>query len=377
MNVHNYKKVLLIGVLVLGLVPLVNTYLFPKAIKQLKGAVTKAGKPHFSTELWMKGTFQQSFEEYINDNIGVRPFFVRVRNQLAYSLFDEATARGVIRGKENYLYELNYLKAFNGVDFIGNDSIQARVKRIKNLQDTLSQLGKTLVVCLAPGKGSFYPEYFPEEHVSEPTQKTNYHHFSKTFDEMGVNTIDFNKWFLEMKDTCSCMLYPRYGIHWSDYGMMMAADSLIRYIEYIHNMDMPNLEVFDVKKSRRISEGDYDIASGMNLLFQLKTSPMCYAKYRYTSVSETTKPKVTVIADSFYWAMFNIGIGSSSFSYGGFWFYNKAIYPESYSSSVTVSDVDLAQKIDDTDVFILMSTEANLARFPFGFDHDATQVFFP
>lgn len=367
------KKSLLILLLAILFVPLLNTFLFPKVIKRLNGAVVLAELPEFNAKSWFAGEFQEGFESYINDNIGVRPVFVRIRNQIAYSFFDEAKARGVIRGKDDYLYELNYIRAYNGEDFIGEDSILKKVEQIKLVQDTLQKMGKSLIVCLAVGKGSYYPEYIPEDYKKSHTEETNYNYYARLLKEKGVNTVDFNKWFLDMKDTCSCMLYPKYGIHWSDYGMLLAADSLIKYTEFIHGQNMPNLELGSIKRKKKISRGDYDIASGMNLLFQLRTDAMCYPQYKWVKSDSAKQPKVTVIADSFYWAMFNMGIGSSSFNYGGFWFYNNAIYPDSYEGNVYVKDVDFGQKLEETDVFILMSTDANLYRFPFGFANQAVE----
>jgi hypothetical protein len=35
-----------------------------------------------------------------------------MNNQLAFSLFNKAKANGAVVGKENYLYEENYIKAY-------------------------------------------------------------------------------------------------------------------------------------------------------------------------------------------------------------------------------------------------------------------------
>ncbi|NOY94816.1 MAG: hypothetical protein GXO81_00280 [Chlorobi bacterium] len=333
----------------------------------LKGAVTLNVLPTLNLGSWLNGEFQNKFEKYINDNIGFRPYLVRLRNQVAYTLYDKINARGVIRGKENYLYELNYIKAYNGVDFVGFDSITHTILRIKRLQDTLQAMGKSLLVCLAPGKGSFYPEYFPEKYDSPKTDTTNYKVFSRQLKESGINHIDFNHWFLEMKDTSRYILYPKYGIHWSFYGMLMAEDSLIHYLEASRGIDMPDLILGEYKLSGNLARMDYDIADGMNLIFQLPSEQMCYPEFAWEQAEGKTKPKVIVISDSFYWSMFNTGIWTKSFSPGGFWFYNRQIYPESFSKPTMVEDIDQKEAIDSNDIFILLTTEANLPKFPWGF----------
>lgn len=348
-------------------VPLFQMITEIKEVKPLKGDVELTPRTKFSLNSWFNGFYQDSTDKYFNDNIGFRPWLVKLRNQISFSVFDIMNAKDVIRGKENYLYEVNYIKAYNGDDFIGLDSIDFKVKQIKYLQDKLESLGKTLIVYLAPGKGSFYPEYFPDAYTKPITDKTNYKQYSKSLKLNNVNTIDCNKWFLSMKDTCNCMLYPKYGIHWSYFGMVKAADSLIKYIEQKRNIRMPQIQITHTEKSIRVQPGDYDIGDGLNLLFQLNSDTMCYPKIKWVSDKGTIKPKVIVIGDSFYWSMYDMGICTNSFSLGGFWYYNNEVYPESHDKKVYVHQVDLNQKIKETDVFILMVTEANLSKFSWGF----------
>ncbi|MBT3384219.1 MAG: hypothetical protein HN778_19205 [Prolixibacteraceae bacterium] len=343
----------------------------------LKGAVDLAEKPTLKYGNWFDGEFQSNYEKYINDNIGFRPIFVRIRNQVAYSFFDEINAASVIRGKENYLYERNYIKAFNGTDFIGADSIYYKTRRIKLLQDSLQKMDKTLIVCLAAGKGSFYPQYFPEKYKLPPSDSTNQKFYVKAFKELGVNHIDFNKWFLEMKDTSRYILYPKYGIHWSEYGMLLSVDSLVSYVEKKRKVNMPNLLLSNYKLSKDLNNSDYDIADGLNLIFKLPVETMCYPDFVWENDSARKKPKVVVIADSFYWSMYGTGLWNNSFSPGGFWYYNRLVYPDSFEETLNVKDVNYWKAIENTDVFIVLVTEANLPKFSWGFVENALEAFSP
>jgi len=333
----------------------------------LNGTVELAKKPVLKTREWLSGNFQAEYEKYINDNIGFRPIFVRIRNQILFSLFNEMSAVYVIKGKDNYLYETNYIRAYNGSDFIGVDSVYYKTKQIKQLQDSLQKLDKTLLICLAAGKGSFYPEYFPDEYKLPSTDSTNQKFYVKAFEELGVNFVDFNSWFVEMKDTSRCCLYPKYGIHWSEYGMLLATDSLISYIENFRGVDLPDLELSNYKVTKELNNNDYDIADGLNLLFKLPVDPMCYPEVRWEGPVGKDSTKVVVIADSFYWSMYGTGVWHQSFRPGGFWYYNRLVYPESFEQHLEVKDMNLRQAIKNTDVFIVMVTEANLRKFPWGF----------
>ncbi|MDY0279570.1 MAG: hypothetical protein RBR35_03280, partial [Salinivirgaceae bacterium] len=167
---------------------------------------------------------------------------------------------------------------------------------------------------------------------------------------------------------------PKYGIHWSHYGMLLATDSLINYIEEKRNIVMPHLEFTKIRCSSNLKFTDYDIAGGMNLLFQMHSEPMCYPDIKFTTSDYSIKPKTLVVSDSFYWSMFNIGVGNNVFSFGGFWFYNKQIYPDSFKSTLYTKDIDIAQKTLENDVVILMTTDANLPNFSWGFVENMVQV---
>lgn len=350
---------------------------YNKLVAPLKGAVELTKVPVFDGYNWIEGAFQSEFENYLNDNIGGRPFLVRLHNQMKFSLYNEASARGVIRGKDNYLYEHNYIKAYNGEDFIGCAAIDQKAKELKHMQDQLADLGKTFVMCIAPGKAAFYPEYIPDNMRKQPTDSVNYKQYKKALQAYGVNHIDMHAWFNAMKDkdTCGCMLYPKYGIHWSQYGMLLAVDSLTKYIEKERQINMPHIVFKGMQKSTELQYSDYDIAEGMNLLFQMDSKPMCYPHIAFESSDSAVKPATLVVSDSFYWSIFNIGVSTKVFSLGGFWFYNKQIFPDSFESGdVFVKDIDIRQRILSNDIVLLMTTDANLPKFSWGFVEEANRV---
>lgn len=349
------------------IVPLIYSFMELNSKIQLKGAVILTQKPDLKLDTWFKGDFQKNYEKYVNDNIGFRPIFVRIRNQILYTFWGEAKAAGVIEGKEKYLYERNYIKAYNGEDFIGTEAIRENVSQLKAVQDSLAKMGKTLLLGLAPGKGSFYPEYFPDKLIRPKTDSTNYKVYKNLLIEKGINHIDFNQWFLQMKDTSEYILYPKYGIHWSYYGMLLATDSLIHRVEEMRNVDLPNLKIGKHHLSRKLNRMDYDIADGMNLLWQLPSEPMCYPENEWEDATGKCQPKTIVIGDSFYWSMFQLGLWAKSFSPGGFWFYNRQVYPDSFEQKLLVEDVNMRDVINENELIILLTTEANLPKFPWGF----------
>jgi hypothetical protein len=351
-------------IVILLLVPLVlGPFKFLK-LAPLKGAIAQPEEKKFSIKDWFSCDYQVLMEKYVNETFGFRNFFIRINNQIAYSLFDKANANGVIYGKNNYMFEENYIKAYYGKDFIGNDSIKNRLLKLKFLQDTLHKLNKNIIIVFAAGKGSYYPEYFPDKYKTEK-KITNYECYLDNSRKLGIDYIDFNQHFLNLKKTSEYPLYPQYGIHWSIYGAWLAADSIIHYIENVRKIKMPYFKCNSVEWAQPRST-DYDIGDGMNLLFHLRSFKMAYPQMELITDVKKVKPSLLVISDSFYWLLFGSGF-TAAFGANQFWYYNNQIYPSDNQEQIQANQLNTKEEILKYDVIIIMATEATLPGLGWGF----------
>lgn len=333
----------------------------------LKGALPEYIKPKPTFETWWNGQYQDSVDIYIKGTGGFRPSLVRIHNEIHYRLYNIAIANGVIIGKEGYLYEENYIKAHLGLDFIGNEAIQGKVEKTIFVSDELQKMGKSLVILFAPGKASFYPEYIPDSWEPEEQSETNYNLFSGHFSNTSLHFLDFNLWFRSNKNSSPYPLMPKTGIHWSKYGEILAADSLLRYLENICSCDFPNLLIDTIVTSKEMRDTDDDIEDGMNLFFNISDLEMGYPQFHMEQSGNTNTPKVAVIADSYYWGMYNFGLSRDYFDKGQFWYYNEHVYSEDIEGSIDADEIDLNETLADHDIFVLMITDANLFKYGFGF----------
>ncbi|HTF02881.1 MAG TPA: hypothetical protein VK826_02615 [Bacteroidia bacterium] len=363
---HGLKKFLLAGILVVLLLPLVQQHVKMFESKPLKGFAVPKEQAFFTMGQWWDGRYQLRYEEWYNENFGFRNALVRVHNQLAYSLYDEAKAVDVITGKENYLYEYNYIKAYTGIDFIGYPAMQMTVDRLKTLQDSMEKQNITLIVCLAPGKASFYPEYIPDSY-GPASDSTNYLVMAKMLSGKGVNTIDYNKWFMDMKPKSEFLLYPRTGIHWSRYGSTMALDSLIRYVEHKRNVDMPGIIWERTILSDSLREPDEDISLAMNLIWPIKPDPMGYPVYHFEDTTGKAKVSMMAISDSYFWSIFDVGLAPKSFSDIDFYYYFKEVHHTDGSPMSMASNETAIEDASGHQVVMLMCTEANAWGLGWGF----------
>lgn len=366
------KEALFYGVLFLMVLPCTNIIHF----KKLKGHFNTTPAPKFSATTWFDGSFQSQQEKHTSERTLFRNVLVRIKNQIQFSLYDEVNVKRVIMGKDEYLYEENYINAYLGRDFIGKEKIQQKVARLKRIQTHLKSKNVDLLVLFAAGKGTFYPEYIPDIYEPEVKSLSNYSYYIEELNRHQVNLMDVNAWFLQAKDTSTYPLYPKCGIHWSKYGEHLVTDSLVKYIEQKRNIKLPSMVVNKIENTYKMQHRDDDIEQAMNLLFNLPDLKMAYPKVDFIEDKTTTKPKVIVIADSFYWGIFSSGTARRLFTDNQFWYYNKQVYSSKYKKQKRIEDLNIKSELENQDVVILLSTDANLYKFPFDFDMVAADALF-
>jgi hypothetical protein len=369
-----FKRTLLGIIFAMLFLPLLQARLKFFEEKPLIGALAEPEYRRFSWKDWFSSTYQKKKEKYVNACFGFRNSCVRLNNQVDFWLYRQANANGVLIGKENYLYERAYIDAYNGADYVGLDSIENTANRLAYLTHQFNRRNKQLIIVFAAGKGSYYPEFFPDNfRLKKQNKRTNYFSLRKRLKAKNVPLIDFNAWFLQQKKTSNYPLFPKLGIHWSHYGMTLVADSLIKAIEQFQQFDLGNLQTSGLTQSTTAQFEDKDIGDGMNLLVDLQGLKMAYPVFQFEQM-KTNKPNVLVVSDSYFWGMYNAGI-STVFDQTHFWYYNKQVYPEFQTKELFTYQVNFEQAIKANDVFIIMATEANLKAIGWGFLERAERYF--
>lgn len=369
---------LLFGIISLGLfLPLVQTVYPLKEVGFLWGALTPAEKPTLNQYTWFSGHYSQEMNAYLNENFGFRNDLVRLHNQVAFDVFHEAKANGVTIGKENYLYEIKYIKSYLGDEAIKYDRIDSTVRELTALQQALAEEGKLLLVVTAPGKASFYPEFIPDEYSRK--SDTNYYSiYQKRLKENGVNFIDFGAYFREMKGKTPAPLFPKTGIHWSQYGALLATDSLIKYIQQALDWKMNVLAVDfkNVQLTTQLQSVDDDIYKGMNLMREIPPLPMAYPHVVFNMRLEEDKPRMMVISDSFFWNLFGqMELAPTVFEKIDFLFYNTQWHTLPGRQMTYTDPLATMKGAEQADVIVVMATECNMDNIGWGFTTTAYDYF--
>ena len=373
------EKILVVAVFIVLVLPSIQKEYPIFRVKKLDGDFVLAEKPVFNRTDWYNGSFQTAYDKYLEDHIGFRDFLVRLTNQIDYSLFRVPHAEGVLVGKNDQLFEYDYIREYVGDDFIGEKNIDRKIRKLKFLQEHLKkEKNIDLILVFEPGKASFYPEYIPDRFLDNVSPNTNFNSFLNKAEEYKIKYIDFNTYYNSLKGTTKYPLYPQYGIHWSIYGMTYAADSLISYIEDTRSINLPEYYIDSLQTESYARRPDYDGGKTLNLLFRLRDKEkLAYPVYRFEKNTNKDKPMVLTIADSYYWNIFNTGIPKNLFKNEAFWYFNKMIYPDTYSKPKTVNEIDLRTEIEKQNVIFLMITGRFLFKLGWNFIEDAYKLYGP
>jgi SGNH hydrolase-like domain, acetyltransferase AlgX len=331
---------------------------------KVHGAVANIPDSSFAWDRWWTGRYQKQKNDYLNDNTGCRPDLVRINNQVDYWLFGKLHANGVVIGKDDYIYEQFYIDEYNGKDYLGDQVIRDMFVKLKKVQDTLDHLGKSFVFLYAPSKAYYFPGNFPASLNSERRPvNTNYTMFKRMGDSLGIHQVDFNAWFLAMKDTSKNLLFSRLGTHWTVYGSLLTGDSLIRYLERVRNVRIPRTAWDSIKYSYQPQRTDDDLAAGLNLITEFRKERFTYPKYYYNYKNTNAMPNAVYIGDSFVWTWVNNGLMHNINKEWDLWYYfNEGWNERSFSgleSMRPLESFDWAKEMMNMDCIIVLYTPAN------------------
>ncbi len=372
------KKIMLFVILFLLFIPILQNQLHILPIPPLNGDFVLPEKPALQKSEWLSGDFQAAYDPYLEQRLGLHNLLVRIHNQIDYSLFRKVHAEGVVIGNGNVLHERDYIRAWTGEDFIGEKTWIKKLGRLKFVQDHLKKTyGIDLVLILEPSKARFSPESLPSGSAERKKEPSNYTYIVDKLKELNIRYLDLNAYYLALKDTSRYDLYPKYGVHWSVYGMTLMADTLIKYLEHLRQIDMPDFHRERIILSDSLRDTDYDAAKPMNLLFELPHGPMAYPEIRFGDQKGKTRPDVLVEGDSYYWNIFNARIPDHCFDDHSFWYFNALVYPDTYNDSVLVTDLDIRKEVENRDIILIMTTERFLFKYDWGFTDALFEAYTP
>jgi hypothetical protein len=372
-----------LGVLVgLWLLPAVQTGLYMKILRPTRAAFeVKLPRPSFNWRAWYSGELQPAWESYATQKLGLREWLVQPYNQLLYSLGQQSTNTQVMRGKHGMLFEVGPVQnALGRIPPVSEAQVAAQVQDLRAVQDTLARRGKLLVFVIAPSKPELYPENLPDSCQRLPHRPTAYERYLGPLQAAGVNVLDLAAVFRGWKKTSPHPLFPNGGTHWSGYGFVRAADTLLRYLETRGKLRLPRVRQTGLVVGDAPRYSDDDLTRLLNLLHDPTPTPaLAYPEVAFDAPAPGQRPpRLLLVGDSFGWSFIEFYPYLPHISAPGsaYWYYNHNVAWTNGPATGPglVQDRDLRADLANTDVVLLLFNASNLADFDHGFSERAAQI---
>lgn len=200
--------------------------------EELYGTSVKASYPEISMEEIWKGKYQSQWDEWYKDNLPFHTFFVKLNNQILYSM--GANINDIIVGKDGWLYSEEYVN-----NYYSNISDSDKIKyseyilKIGQLKEKLERAGKQLIYIITPSKAEACPEFIPVRYKilgkSADGFQNNYDYLKNGLSSKGIPFIDMVSILKEQKGDTP--FFSKTGIHWNYYATAFCAKELVETVD--------------------------------------------------------------------------------------------------------------------------------------------------
>lgn len=360
------------------LIPLFQSSFQIFEIRPLKGAFVKLEKPGLSWDDWTTGEYQKSFERYSKTEMGFFEFFVRFDNQIDFSVFKKIAVENIISVKSDHYMDIRYINEFSGKANVFHGHIERKMYQLKKLQDTLANEGIIFLIVLEPSKSRVYPELIPDYYLGGGKQISNYERVLKKLNNLEVDYLDFNSFYKSIKDTIIWPLFPDLSTHWSNYGMVLATDTLIGFTNQFagNKLSGININGIEIDEKHR-SQAEYDIGDAMNLFTKIPYKPLAYSQLKFIKNASDAQPKALFVADSYFYHLLKSNIIDSIYRDYEFWYYFKSRILRNKSKQPLSDSINITNEIQSFDIVYLMQSELTYNDFGWGFIESLYDSYFP
>lgn len=316
--------------------------------------------------LW-DGSYQTAFASWVEEQLGFRTSLILTDNQIYFSLFKEMSPRPIplVLGKENTLYEKDYIDAYHNKNAISQEEITVQVEKLELLEQQLRERGVDFLFLLSPTKAHSYPEYIPDR-LQADIQETNYERLVYALANSSLTYFDSSAYFEQVKPTVPYDLFTTAGTHWSFYGACRAVQAFTTFV-----LDGPRAtcDPYIVHPAPQGTDRDLvQYVNAWNDRFADNPTPL-------PTVAMVGEPlgKVTFIGDSFIWNITQQFDAKGWYNERHVWYYNATAYRRVGAGEQILEEItgigtdDWAQDILSSDLVIIEATHTAITNIGFGF----------
>lgn len=332
---------------------------------ELSGIVKERPEPAVLFENWLNHTLQRNFDEHFSKAYGGRAAFVRLGNQIYYSLFDKSYMQdqSIIIGKHHQLYERWYIEDYCKIRSpMPTELVAVLTRQIRQLQSELRNRGIPLIILITPHKASIYPEDIPAGFCESPKfSSRDYDNFMSEFAAQHVQYVDGRTVTIAAKAAAAVPLFCQGGTHWNGLGAYYTARYLTERIGELTRTSVGPLSLQRLTVDQNPPEIDRDLAALLNLALPPYDylAPHVVVENRRGS---DQLGKAVVVGGSFNWALLDILNKAKVFRKIDFYYYYKLAletFPVRITKPVDRAAIDWQKDVLSAQVLILEINESN------------------
>ncbi len=342
----------------------------------LKGFTDSTEKPAFSAGSFLKGEFQKNFTKWYEASFKPRGVITKTYATIRYHCFNLGN-RNIIGYNKDIIGEgyINAELCINGAPDFSEEAprkqMENYVEKLQILQNKLKRFDKHLYVYVTPSKANFYPENIPKKYkaLSNDNAVRSVDYFSQLLSKTSIP-------YLICADQKDSLEYPAFytsGIHWSRPFEQETSARIIQELSEITGKNYRNILLVGMNQSSVPYWRDADVYNTLNVWNKLQGS-----YYEYT-VSREYKESYDRMRFLLQGTSFGEGFRKDImdlYPYEDIIIINRdermvdrkeAFITENYKYIGSWDTFNISNQLDNTDVVIIESTEAELTKYSNGF----------
>lgn len=327
-------------------------------------------KTDFSIKAYINRDYQKNLEQRLNYDIGLRNYYIRVYNQIQFSLFKLAPNK--IVGRNNDILEMAYIDAECGITDDFDFSIPQNLAKLNNyvdhlesIQKKLDSINKHFIFIITPSKATVNYENIPLKFRLKNNNFTPpYFYLKNILSSKQINYIDSRE-FLS-KD--SVPNFYTTGIHWARPLEQRVSQAIVDKMISLSNLDIPQITLKNINKDEKPYKRDADVFENANLIFKPSGT-----YYEYTTEIANGKnnilPKCLIQGGSFIEGFYFFDY--ADFSKESYKFFNNDVFRRKDEPDHQIykkwEKVNFTEIIDNVDFVIIELNEAAIPKYSNGF----------
>jgi hypothetical protein len=179
--------------------------------------------------------YGKDYEKHFNDSFGLRDFYIKLKNQLDFSLFNRSDMVVIGRGGS-----MEYRNVLENQEIRGERLSPQEWKSIQShilqMDAYLRSRGVTLILLPIQQKFSIYPELMPDGKITRP-EKTAFLRLVEWLDSQPqLHYVDANKILLAVKEKHP--VFYKTDFHWNGIGAFYVAEGVVNNIAQLSGQSL-------------------------------------------------------------------------------------------------------------------------------------------